>query len=517
MLTIITEEINTIVRINKVEYVIMKSYEIDNIRHKMEEAKPMAKQNQNPKKHLFNTILIEVVILLVLFGAYRWYVTRTAEDSLPKVENQQAESDTEIIKTSQAKGADSSEDELTPEEREALELQAKLNQEIKDREDLVAKADRLALGYQYEDAIALLKGYVGPEGDYSMYPALTDAIDRLGKQQSELVLYGGTYDSITQINHIFFHSLVADPKKAFDGDSRAKGYNMYMATIKEFNKIIERLYEDGYVLVNMSDLTELVDKDGSESYQEAKIYLRSGKKPMVLSIDDVSYYAYMDGDGFANRIIIDENGKSACEMIAEDGSIMTGAYDIVPILDEFIEAHPDFSYQGAKGLIALTGYEGILGYRTNDKNSPTYEEDRRTAKKVADALKAGGWEFGSHSWGHKNMQTESFELLKRDTDRWLKEVEPLIGKTDVYVFPFGVDMEQTVGPYTGDKYHYLRQKGFRLFLNVYSKPWMQIRKDYIRMGRRPIDGQAMLQYPERLKDLFDVKNVLDPDRPPQNW
>jgi hypothetical protein len=485
----------------------------------------MAKKNQNPKKRLFNTILIEAVILLVLIGAYRWYVTMKADDSQPNtVENQQTTKNSEGIKTSQAKGAESPADEdgkentekLTPEEKEALELQAKLSEEIREREDIVVRADRLALGYQYEDAINLLKGYQGSEGDYTRYPVLTEAIERLEKQQSELVLYGGSYDSITQINHIFFHSLVADPKKAFDGDSRAKGYNMYMATIKEFNQIIEKLYEDGYVLVNMSDLTEKVNKDGSESYQEAKIYLRNGKKPMVLSIDDVSYYAYMDGDGFAKRIIIDENGKSSCEMVA-DGSIITGAYDIVPLLDEFVEEHPDFSYRGAKGLIALTGYEGILGYRTNDTKSPTYEEDRKTAKKVAEALKAEGWEFGSHSWGHKNMQTESVELLKRDTDRWLEEVEPLIGKTDVYVFPFGADMEQTVGPYTGDKYHYLRKKGFHLFLNVYSKPWMQIRKDYVRMGRRPIDGQAMLQFPERLKDLFNPKDILDPDRPPRNW
>ncbi len=486
----------------------------------------MTKQNQNPKtqekrksKRIVTAIAIEVVILLLLIGTYRWYITRKADEALPdtKTENQQDAKASENIDSSQAKGADRSEDKLTPEEKKALEQQAILSSEIKAREELIAKADHLALGYQYEDAIKLLKDYVGTEGDYSRYSVLTEAIDRLIKEQNELVLYGGSYDSITQINHIFFHSLVADPKKAFDGDSKAKGYNMYMATIKEFNYVIEKLYADGYVLVNMSDLTDKVKKENTESYEEAKIYLRNGKKPLVLSIDDVSYYAYMDEDGFAKRIIIDENGKSACEMIAEDGSIMTGAYDIVPILDEFVEAHPDFSYRGAKGLIALTGYEGILGYRTNDSKSPTYEEDRRAAKKVADALKAEGWEFGSHSWGHKNMQTESLELLKRDTERWLVEVEPLIGKTEFYVFPFGADIEHSVGPYTSEKYLYLRKKGFHVFLNVNSKPWMQIRKDYVRMGRRPIDGQAMLQFPERLKDLFNPREALDPDRPPQNW
>ena len=28
-----------------------------------------------------------------------------------------------------------------------------------------------------------------------------------------------------------------------------------------------------------------------------------------------------------------------------------------------------------------------------------------------------------------------------------------------------------------------------------------------------LDGQAMLEFPERLKDLFDLSKVIDPDRP----
>src|SRR5699024_2653823 len=34
----------------------------------------------------------------------------------------------------------------------------------------------------------------------------------------------------TRIFHLFFHSLVADPKRAFDGDDEAKGYLDYMVT-----------------------------------------------------------------------------------------------------------------------------------------------------------------------------------------------------------------------------------------------------------------------------------------------
>lgn len=91
---------------------------------------------------------------------------------------------------------------------------------------------------------------------------------------------------------------------------------------------------------------------------------------------------------------------------------------MVPLIDRFVEEHPDFSYRGAKGIVALTGYNGILGYRT-DQSYETRPDDldankvewldahpdfslakeREGAKKVADAMKAEGWLFASHTWG----------------------------------------------------------------------------------------------------------------------
>ena len=69
----------------------------------------------------------------------------------------------------------------------------------------------------------------------------------------------------------------------------------------------------------------------------------------------------MDGDGFATKLIVDEEGKIRNEYVEDDGSISVGDYDMVPLIDRFVEEHPDFSYRGAKGIVALTGYNGILG------------------------------------------------------------------------------------------------------------------------------------------------------------
>ncbi len=404
------------------------------------------------------------------------------------------------------------------ERQEAAAEQERLKKEKENRRELISQADQLALGYDYDGAIGLIQGYSGKEGGYQVYTELVSALERLEQEKGALKLYGGSYRSVTEINHIFFHILIQEPSKAFDSDYKAAGYNMYMTTVSEFKKMMQKMYEDGYVLVRMSDLirTETL-ADGSTKYVQNEIYLREGKKPFVLSEDDVSYYEYMTGDGFASRIIIGEDGKPTCEMLLEDGTTVTGAFDIVPILNEFIEQHPDFSYKGAKGLLALTGYEGILGYRTNDPTSPTYEKDRQEAKRVVEVLKEDGWEIGSHSWGHKDLQKLSVSSFKKDTQRWMEEVGSIVGPTDIYVFPYGIDIEASIGAYSGEKYNYLREFGFTKFIGVFKDPWMKINKDYMRMTRRPLDGQAMLEFPERLADLFDVKDIIDPERPGKDW
>lgn len=473
--------------------------------------KPGKKRKKRTRK-VFVILGIELFILALMFGGFRYYIywQENQEELLAE--------EKKTVHTDNRTPDNSKKEKLTPQEQAAIEEQERLLMEMKEREELIAKAEQMTLSHDYDGAIELLKSYQGNEGGYKVYTALEKAVERIEAEKASLKLYGGSYSSASEINHLFFHTLIAEPSRAFDGDYDSKGYNMYMITVMEFEKILQSLYDQGYVLIRMSDLARQVTlEDGTTKYIANEIYLREGKKPIILSEDDVSFYDYMQDDGFATRIVLDEEGKPTCEMVLADGTKATGPFDIIPILDDFVEKHPDFSYKGAKGLLALTGYEGILGYRTNDPTSPTYAEDVETVKKIVEVLKADGWEFGSHSWGHLNMQDASLETLKKDTNRWLEEVGSLVGPTDVYVFPYGFDIETGSGTYKGAKYHFLKESGFNIFLGVYKEPWLHIKKDYVRMTRRPIDGQAMLEFPERLKDLFNIEEIIDPRRPEKNW
>jgi hypothetical protein len=134
---------------------------------------------------------------------------------------------------------------------------------------------------------------------------------------------------------------------------------------------------------------------------------------------------------------------------------------------------------------------------------------------VADAMKEEGWEFASHTWGHINVGEASLERLQTDTQKWLDYVKPLVGDTNVIIFAFGSDLGDWQ-PYTSDneKFAYLKSMGFDIYCNVDSTQyWVQFGENYMRQGRRNLDGYRMYYNPEMLEDLFDAGEVFDKARP----
>lgn len=382
------------------------------------------------------------------------------------------------------------------------------------------QAKLLATQYDYQSAIDLLK----KQSDYESNTDMQNAVKEYESDRDSCTSW-----PLEEVTHVFYHTLIKDTSKAFDGDYKEADYNQVMTTIDEFNKITETMYEKGYVMVSIYDMAKAND-DGTMTPGE--ILLPPGKIPFVLSQDDVCYYHYMDGDGFATKLVVDDEGKVRNEYVEDDGSISVGDYDMVPLIDRFVEKHPDFSYRGAKGIVALTGYNGILGYRTDqsyetrpddlDQNKVDWldshpdfslEKEREGAKKVADAMKEEGWLFASHTWGHQNIGQISLETLQSDTQKFKDNVDPLIGGTDIIIFAFGTDLTDAED-YSGDKFEYLKSMGYNYYCNVdSSKYFVQIRDRYFRQGRRNLDGYRMYYNPELLEDLFDAKSVFDPARP----
>ena len=393
---------------------------------------------------------------------------------------------------------------------------------------LLEQAEFQAAGYDYPGAIKLLQTYPG----YENYPELTDAIARFTEEDSKLVDFKD-YDKVT---HIFFHSLIVDTDRAFDGDGDANGYNMYMCTVDEFNKIMQQMYDRGFVLVTPYDVAyEVTDETGTH-FVTGNIRLPAGKTPFIMSQDDVNYYSYMissgngknntpywadhENDGFASKIVIGEDGYLTCEYVDADGNVLYGDYDLVPLLEKFIQEHPDFAYHGARAVLGVTGYEGVLGYRTKPGYAKTigtaaYQKEVEEAKKVVACLKEKGWIMASHSYGHPAYGNIDANRVRADSDLWEETCQPIIGDTDIILYPHGSDIgDWHKYDFSNEKFAALYEDGYRYFFNVDSAiAWTQITEHSYRGGRRNIDGIRMWKNPDMLDDLFDVDSVYDPARP----
>jgi peptidoglycan/xylan/chitin deacetylase (PgdA/CDA1 family) len=399
---------------------------------------------------------------------------------------------------------------------------------------LIADADYLALTYDYDAAIAKLQSWEG----YTEDEELT----------TKIVAYEATKASCVRVNmedvtHIFYHSLVVDPARAFDpNDYQGRGNYEWMTTVSEFNKITQEMYDRGYVLVGLHDLYRYeTDEAGNQIMVENDIYLPEGKKAFVLSLDDLSYYHSYDNYGYAAKLILDENGDVINEYIDAEGNVHYGLYDCVPLLDAFVKAHPDASYRGAKGTVALTGYNGILGYRTDEtysldnidnpdidrnkrewlKAHPDFdiEKERAAAKEIADAMKANGWTFASHTWGHLRVGDKPLANLKADNEKWQRNVAPIVGDTNIIIFAHGQDLGNW-GDYdlSNEKVQYFMSQGFDIFCNVDSfEHRTHFGGTYLRQGRRNLDGirfyYNLIGQQNNLSDLFDVSQIIDPERP----
>lgn len=391
-------------------------------------------------------------------------------------------------------------------------------------DEIKAEANALATQYDYDGAIELLKS----QPDFGKNEQLKSLANSYQTTKDSCVSY-----PVDQVTHVFFHSLVVDDAKAFDGDDDSAGYNQVMTTISEFNGIIQQMYDRGYVMVSLNDMCQIND-DGTVAKKE--IFLPPGKTPFVLSQDDCSYYHYMQDDGFPQKLVLTEDGAVKNSLLQDDGTVSIGDYDVVPLIDTFVQQHPDFSYHGHKGILALTGYEGVMGYRTDEvyktrdparvtkyqqaffDQNPDFDFDKecQDAKAVADAMKAEGWEFASHTWGHIDPLQYSLDQVKQDTERWQNNVAPIVGNTDVLIFAFGADIGDW-HPYTHDNeyFDYYKSQGFDIYCNVdgSTKSWVQFGDDFMRQARRNLDGYRMYYNPDLVSDLFDVDSVWDQNRP----
>ena len=162
----------------------------------------------------------------------------------------------------------------------------------------------------------------------------------------------------------------------------------YASTPELFRKDLERLYEEGYRTVSMSDLVNNT------------IDIPIGTTPVVLTFDD----------GSKSNFYYDESGE-----IAKDS--------VVGILDDFYGEHEDF---GRNAIFYLFG--------TNP-----FREEELVAQKL-NYLVENGYEIGTHTYGHDNLKELSAESIQKTLGRNEAFIESMVKDYDMVhlSLPYGI-------------------------------------------------------------------------------
>ena len=240
----------------------------------------------------------------------------------------------------------------------------------------------------------------------------------------------------------------------------------------------------------------------------------------------------MLAEGFTSKLVVGDDGEiwAECTDPYTGEVFLTKELDATPLLDTFVYEHPDFSLNGAKAIFSLTGYCGILGYRTQDdrdiaKDSPdrpAFEAYRaaeiEAVKPVIARLKETGWTFGSHTWGHIRLATKPLQTVINDTERWADEVGSLVGPTQILFYPHGGRPDGDDWHKTGPIFQYLQSQGFRVFASVGVNSFSYVKPDICAVicDRLHPDGTTFRHSRDRYLQFYDAKDIMDVDVRPND-
>ena len=370
----------------------------------------------------------------------------------------------------------------------------RITQLLKDEaEGLKSRAAAMAAEYDYEIAMKTLASY---SGGLASHKELMDLYNGYKAALAELVVW----DDLSEIPNLSFRTLMADYEKAAADPDRGSRYKKNYITTDEFSRILNQLYENGYVLVSLYDFAvPTTSEDGSVGVNRTSIRLPEGKKPVILTQEGVNFYAHTEkSGGFADCLSVNADGELTCLMGENEG-----AFDLVPVLNAFLAEHPDFSYEGARATIAVSGYEGLFGLSLDQADA---------IRAVADKLRSQGYDIACYTYADMEYADFGVAGLQEDQQKWTDEIVPVLGATDILVYPTGGDIKGQEA-YAGGKYDALHGLGYRYFVGVSNGAnWGMTAPEYARQTRTLVTGANLAEHPEWYAGLFDAATVLSSQR-----
>lgn len=328
------------------------------------------------------------------------------------------------------------------------------------------------------------------------------------------------------VEHIAIRPLVGDEAKAKSGPYKSFAESG-LISCKEFEKLLEELYKNNYVLINPSPYKKYPE-------ELANVVVPEGKKPLIMILDQYQFSCQYVESGTVEQVSFDEEkGEFYSRDIANVNDRGLGKKDAISLLEDFIKDHSDFSFDGGKAIIALTVDENILGYTVNDRQTARIEERRQQLeldpyilqnkkqderqefyrlqtedlKKLLGGLLSKGYTFANSGYSGAYMNQLDQNEFEDEIENWEQLMKPLVGQVNAISFPSGSHVyEDQV------KLKFLTDKGYNNMYSLSSKPFNMLSKNFIHFDATPINGNSLLS-----PEAWNLGRFLDVGKVIENW
>ncbi len=308
------------------------------------------------------------------------------------------------------------------------------------------------------------------------------------------------------VENIAVRPLVTDVAKAKSGPYKVFA-ETGMITPQEFENLLNELYENNYVLISQS-----LFHDYPEDFSQ--VVIPEGKKPIVLILEQYQYDTrYIESGSIEQLVYDEEQNKFMGRRSANQKDSEADNLDPISILENFLVEHSDFSFDGAKAMLALNINENILGYMINDEQlqnvnharemlelephilSDKSQEDKNKfytlqtedLKNLLNGLKRNGYQFANAGYSDVNLRECSYQEFIEQIQHWENMMHPLIGSVDGLLFPFGAHVYND-----SEKLDFVIESGY---CNLYSESpniYNFYAPEYLHFDFFPVNGNSLL-------------------------
>ena len=257
----------------------------------------------------------------------------------------------------------------------------------------------------------------------AIFTITTSIFSALFKLYNPISRANNTYTYIGHITHFTLNPLIAFPNTFSKNNlNNEENFNFI-----EFESILNQLYKDNFILINLNQITPKNIQDN-----KIKLTLPQNKKPLLLTFKNLDYSN--KNIGFIDKYIVDRNKKISCYTKQEyNNERVSQTNDFIPLLENFITNHPDFTYQNARANLIINGSKGFLGYNI-EHTFEHYKHELRELSKVTKQLKKLGYHFiyGGYNTS-KNHNDNTKTSIESDFSFYKKHLSKIIEKNN-YIY-----------------------------------------------------------------------------------